>query len=45
MSAMPPRGRRAALLAAAIALLAVVFVLYLQPDFVVALANQVWACF
>ena len=45
MSAMPPRARRAALRAAAITLLAAVFVLYLQPDFVVTLANQVWACF
>ncbi len=30
---------------AALLALAGVFALYLQPDFVVDLANQVWACF
>ncbi len=30
---------------AALALLLAVFALYSQPDFLVALANQVWACF
>jgi hypothetical protein len=30
---------------AAVAALAGVFALYLQPDFVVALADQLWACF
>lgn len=34
-----------ALYAAALAALAAVFSLYLQPDFLVGLANQVWACF
>jgi hypothetical protein len=33
-----------ALLAATAALLGV-FTLYMQPDFLVVLANQVWACF
>ncbi|WP_255358203.1 hypothetical protein [Pseudorhodoferax sp. Leaf274] len=30
---------------AALAVLGGVFMLYLQPEFVVGLANQVWACF
>lgn len=30
---------------AALAALALVFALYLQPDFMVTLAQQVWACF
>jgi hypothetical protein len=30
---------------AALAALAGVFMLYLQPEFMVGLANQVWACF
>ena len=30
---------------AALAALALVFASYLRPDFVVDLANQVWACF
>ncbi len=29
----------------AIALLAAVFLLYTRPDFMVQMANQVWACF
>jgi type II secretory pathway component PulM len=45
MNVLPPRARRAALWVAAIALSAAVFALYLQPDFVVTLANQLWACF
>ena len=31
--------------AAGAAALGAVFVLYLKPEFVVTLANQVWACF
>ena len=31
--------------AAALAALALVFSLYLQPEFMVTLAQQVWACF
>jgi type II secretory pathway component PulM len=45
MNSIPPRARRTALWVAAIVLLAAVFALYLQPDFVVVLANQIWACF
>ena len=29
----------------ALAVLAGVFMMYLQPEFMVGLANQVWACF
>ena len=32
-------------LAAALAALGGVFVLYVHPDFLVTLANQVWSCF
>lgn len=45
---VPPRlhgWRRALVWAAIAAVLAAVFALYLQPDFMVTLANQVWACF
>lgn len=37
--------RRIALWAGAVAALAAVFALYLRPDFMVTLANQIWACF
>ncbi|MEG3000331.1 MAG: hypothetical protein RR855_07250 [Comamonas sp.] len=37
--------RRALVWAVVAAVLAAVFALYLQPDFMVTLANQVWACF
>lgn len=37
--------RRALAWVAIAAVLAAVFALYLQPDFMVTLANQVWACF
>lgn len=33
------------LLAVATVILAGVFMLYTQPDFMVQMANQVWACF
>lgn len=47
-SPTPPllRGWQRALVWAVVAtVLAAVFALYLQPDFMVTLANQVWACF
>ena len=37
--------RRCAAYGLALALLAGVFLLYLQPDFMVTVAQQVWACF
>lgn len=49
---MTMRGRpgtqktvKALALALAMTLLAVVFGLYARPDFMVQLANQMWACF
>jgi hypothetical protein len=36
---------KALALALAMTLLAVVFALYARPDFMVQLANQMWACF
>ena len=45
MNAPLTRARRMVLWAGAVALLGAVFALYLQPDFVVTLANQIWACF
>jgi hypothetical protein len=39
------RTRRALLYAAILGLLLMVFALYLQPDFLRAMADQVWACF
>ena len=41
----PASPRRIALWAGALAALAAVFVLYLRPQFVVTLANQLWNCF
>ena len=37
--------KRLAVAALAVATLAGVFVMYTQPDFMVQMANQVWACF
>lgn len=37
--------RRALLYVAMLGLLLMVFALYLQPDFLRTLADQVWACF
>ncbi len=37
--------RKIALYALAVAAPLAVFVLYTRPDFLVTLANQVWACF
>lgn len=42
---MAPRLRRLAVFALAIALLLAVFALYTRPDFLVTLADQIWACF
>ncbi len=33
------------LFAVALLVLAVVFLMYTQPDFIVQMANQMWACF
>jgi hypothetical protein len=37
--------RRVALWAGALAVLLAVFLLYLQPDLMLTLANQLWNCF
>ena len=37
--------RRVAVWAVALAAMGGVFALYVQPDFMVLMANQVWACF
>jgi hypothetical protein len=39
------RPRRLALWLGALALLLVVFALYMRPDMAVTLANQIWSCF
>lgn len=39
------RLRKAALWAAVLLVLALVFCLYLQPQFVIHMADQLWACF
>jgi hypothetical protein len=39
------RSQKLGLWASAVAVLLGVFSLYTQPDFLVTLANQVWACF
>jgi uncharacterized membrane protein len=39
------RSRKALFYAGAAFALAAVFALYSRPDFLVTLANQVWACF
>lgn len=40
-----PLWQRAALWLLAATALAGVFALYLEPDFMLTMANQVWACF
>ncbi len=40
-----PRLRRVVLASAAVAVLAAVFMLYLQPNLVLTLATQLWNCF
>lgn len=42
---MTPRTRKLLAYAAAAAALLAVFALYLQPPVMIALADQVWACF
>jgi len=39
------RALKISILAAALAALLGVFALYTRPDFLLTLANQVWACF
>ncbi len=41
----PPRLLRAAIWSAVLLALAAVFAAYTRPDFMLMLANQVWACF
>jgi hypothetical protein len=41
----PAPARRIALWAGALAALLAIFLLYLQPDLVLTLANQLWSCF
>ena len=40
-----PRIRKLLAYGAALAVLLAVFALYMRPDFLVTLAEQVWACF
>lgn len=42
---MSPRARKYLGWGATVAVLAAVFAMYTRPDFVVDMANQVWACF
>ena len=42
---MTPRLRKSLAWFAALLVLAAVFAMYTRPDFLVTLANQVWACF
>lgn len=42
---MPALARKAIAWSAAIAVLLAVFALYTRPDFLVTLADQIWACF
>jgi hypothetical protein len=42
---MHPTTKRRLAWAAALAVLALVFVMYLRPDLAVTLGNQIWACF
>ena len=45
MTKLPPLSvREVAILGAALAILLAVFALYLQPEFMVTLAQQLWAC-
>jgi hypothetical protein len=41
----PEMARRLGLYVLAVAAVAAVFALYTRPEFLVTLANQVWACF
>jgi hypothetical protein len=42
---MPERARKWLAYSAAVAVLLGVFALYTRPDFLVTLAEQLWACF
>lgn len=42
---MSPRTRKIAAWTAAACALALVFSLYLRPDFMVTMSNAIWACF
>ena len=42
---MPHNGRRLLIWATIVLALLAVFSLYLQPDFLMTLGNQIWACF
>jgi hypothetical protein len=42
---MTPRRVKLAAYSAAVAALLAVFALYTRPDFLVTLADQIWACF
>jgi hypothetical protein len=42
---MTPRRVKFAAYSAAVAALLAVFALYTRPDFLVTLADQIWACF
>ncbi len=45
MKHITPRLTKALAYGGAVIVLLAVFVLYTQPDFLVTLSNQVWACF
>ena len=42
---MPHNGRRLLVWAVIVTVLLAVFSLYLKPDFLMTLGNQIWACF
>lgn len=45
MATLSPRLKRAAIVLSGAALLALVFMAYLLPEFVVDLGNRLWSCF
>jgi hypothetical protein len=45
MKHIDPRLSKALAYSGAVAVLLAVFALYTRPDFLVALSNQIWACF
>lgn len=45
MMSMRPSSKRMIVWAGTLAILGGVFVMYLQPEAIVSLANQVWNCF
>jgi len=42
---MSPRARKLVAYAASVAALAAVFALYTRPEFMVGMADMIWACF